>query len=535
MAGDASYASVALLLHGDGANTAVVFTDNSPSPKTATPVGNAQISTAQSKFGGASMLFGGSADALSFAHAAELNLASGDFTIEAWIYVTSLVTARTICQKDQSFGTTFPSYNFGVNANGSIQGGVGTGASAGYSQNITSAVSLIAVNTMYHVAFTRSGTTLRLFIDGAQVQSGTQTGTPTDGGKVLLVGRYPSGGGAADAWMAGNIDDLRITKGVARYTANFTPHTTPHPDNLGEVSGTVVDSASAACARLIRAYRRDTGAFVKEVYSGPGDASYNSVVLSLHGDVNATGAFTDSSRVPKTMTVVGATISTAQAKYGLGSMLFNGSSQYAHTPAVADFLLGAGDFTAEAWIRLGAVGASQKIMGVWSDTSAVGFSWKVEVINTNYLQFTYSTTGGNFFNLAATSSPFVTNTWYHIEVVRSSTNIYLFVNGVLLNTLAVAAASFYAVASSKLFEVGRDGAGPAAYFNGYISDLRLTKGVARHTATFTPPTDRHPDKVSGAMGSYSFYTPTLDELDIICFDNTDGTLENDRVLRTIPA
>ena len=62
MAGDSSYASVSLLLHGDGADGSTTFTDNSPTPKTMTVVGNAKISTAQSKFGGAAMYFAASTD-----------------------------------------------------------------------------------------------------------------------------------------------------------------------------------------------------------------------------------------------------------------------------------------------------------------------------------------------------------------------------------------------------------------------------------------------------------------------------------------
>ena len=277
MAGDTDWASVSLLLHGDGSNGGSTFSDNSPSPKTPSLVGAPTTSTAQKKWGTAAMLFGGTADALSFAHATSLNLASGDFTIEAWVYITSLSTTRTLIQKDQSYGATFASYAIQFGSTGGVTCSVGTGASAGYSQTVSTATGLITTSTWKHVAFTRSGTTLRIFIDGALEQTATQTGTPTDGGKAMLVGRYPAGGGTADMWFAGYIDDLRITKGVARYTAAFTAPSRAFPDGLGEVAGAIRDVSGALCSRTVRAYRRDTGALVA---SGVSDASTGVYLLA---------------------------------------------------------------------------------------------------------------------------------------------------------------------------------------------------------------------------------------------------------------
>ncbi len=274
MAGDTSYNSVVLLLHCDGSNGGSTFTDNSPSPKSPTLIGSPTTSTTQKKWGASSMSFGGSADALSYAHSTSLNLASGDFTIEAWVYVTSLATTRTLVQKDQSYGTTFTSYAIQIGTNGSLAGSVGTGNGASYSQTISSSASAITTNTWTHVAFTRSGTSLKLFVDGALAASATQTGTPADGGKAMLIGRYPAGGGSADAWFAGYIDDLRITKGVARYTAAFTPDARAFPDGLGEVSGVVRDSAGSLCSRTVRAYRRDTGALVISTTSDASTGEY---------------------------------------------------------------------------------------------------------------------------------------------------------------------------------------------------------------------------------------------------------------------
>lgn len=274
MAGDAYYNSVSLLLHGEGSDGGSTFTDNSPTPKTPSLTGAPKTSATQKKWGSTALSFGGTADALSYANTASLNLASGDFTIEAWVYLTSLSTTRALLQKDQSYGSTYVSYAIQIGTSGSVTVSVGTGSTNTYSQNITTAAGLITTNTWKHIAFTRSGTTLRIFVDGALVQTATQTGTPTDGGKPMLIGRYPAGGGAADAWFSGYIDDLRITKGVARYTAAFTPDARAFPDGLGEVEGVVRDSAGALCSRTVRAYRRDTGALIGSVVSDATTGAY---------------------------------------------------------------------------------------------------------------------------------------------------------------------------------------------------------------------------------------------------------------------
>jgi hypothetical protein len=226
---DPVYPATRLLLSGDGANGGTVFTDSSVVPKTPTRVGGTVTSTTQIKFGTASLLFNGTTDALSFANDRTLNLAVGDFTIESWIYLTSLATERVILQKDQTFGSTFPSYYLSVTASGALVGLVGTGNGATYNQSLASAAGLITTGAWRHVAFTRDDLTLRLFIDGALVKTATQTGTAADGGKALLIGRFPSGGGTADDWWAGHLDDLRITRGVARYTASFSAPTAALP------------------------------------------------------------------------------------------------------------------------------------------------------------------------------------------------------------------------------------------------------------------------------------------------------------------
>ena len=186
-------------------------------------VGNAQISTTQSKFGGSSMYFDGNGDYLSIPSGPNLNLSSGDWTIEAWIYQTINTAGAVIVQKDAVSGSSYPSWAIGCDSSGKFRLIVGSGNGTSYIQSVVATSFSNTTNVWYHIAAVKSGTTLTLYIDGVSRASATQTGTIVDGGKAVLVG-YESGQPTASYWN-GYIDDLRITKGYARYTSNFTPPT----------------------------------------------------------------------------------------------------------------------------------------------------------------------------------------------------------------------------------------------------------------------------------------------------------------------
>ena len=226
--GDPHFDKVSLLLHMDGADGSTTFTDSSPRPKTVTAIGNAKISTAQGLFGGASGYFDGSGDALSIAHAADLNLASGDWTIEFWFYLAGNFAGAYIIDKDGVVDVSYPSYGITVGSGGvALHLGSGNGLSGLQSFSGTTAVS---ANAWHRAAFGRAGSTIYGFLDGVQQFASTQTVAMVDGGKKINIGARYDGSSFP---MCGYVKDLRITKGEARYTANFTPPTAPFPDSLG--------------------------------------------------------------------------------------------------------------------------------------------------------------------------------------------------------------------------------------------------------------------------------------------------------------
>lgn len=208
LSSDPNFSSVSLLLHMDGTNGSTTFTDTSNGAVAVTASGNAQISTAQSKFGGASGLFDGSGDYLSCTLSA---FNANDFTIESWIRVISHANYRNIYESRASDADTL-GFVWGVNASGQfylfINGGF---------QLVTGSISL---NTWTHVALTRSAGTWRTFKDGV-----LQTGSYSNSASLTRTAVRIGIDWATLYAMNGYVDDYRVTNGVARYTANFTPPT----------------------------------------------------------------------------------------------------------------------------------------------------------------------------------------------------------------------------------------------------------------------------------------------------------------------
>jgi hypothetical protein len=221
---DPDFASVSLLLPMDGADGSTTFTDRSSNSLTVTAFGDAQISTAQSKFGGASGLFDGSGDYLSVADDVAIQLGSGDFTIEFWFYLP------TGAAKEKAFMTigTWPTNTqaFLLYYGGAGEVAIYVSTSTFFWQISDRRVTTSpAADQWHHLAITRGGTTFRGFFNGTKSVEFTYSSALTTG--PLTIASGASGSNAINA----RIDDLRITKGVARYTGNFTPPTAPFPDS----------------------------------------------------------------------------------------------------------------------------------------------------------------------------------------------------------------------------------------------------------------------------------------------------------------
>jgi len=219
----AGFNLVVLLMHMDGSNGSTTFTDQIG--HTFTVGGGAQISTAQYKFGGASGLYNGTNAYITTPRTAEWAWPSQDYTVEMWCRTNTDKTngAYGPVQIGEMAPTTLSQdWSFGTNATGKIQWYYWNGSAATFVTGTTT----VTTGTWHHLAMTLSGTTIRLFIDGVQDATGTISGTPDVSTSAYLVI-----GACNSVFYDGYIDDVRITKGLARYTSNFTPPTAAFPNS----------------------------------------------------------------------------------------------------------------------------------------------------------------------------------------------------------------------------------------------------------------------------------------------------------------
>lgn len=229
-------ANVALLLHMEGSNNSTLFADSSSAtPKAITRYGDAKISTAQSKWGLGAGYFDGNGDYLSVADSADWFF-SGDFTIEFYAYITVNGEFEFIAQRDASY----PFWGFRRNVGGALRFFYVINSSGVTVTDITSTV-VVGLNSWQHIAVTRQSGTAKFWIDGVQsAVTGTNLTTGyLDSPFSLLIGR--SDPSVASNYYNGYLQDLRITKGVARYIADFTPPAARLPDP-DPVSGLIIPS-----------------------------------------------------------------------------------------------------------------------------------------------------------------------------------------------------------------------------------------------------------------------------------------------------
>lgn len=219
---DPFFSSVSLLLHCDGTNGSTTFTDSSNFNNTMTPAGNAAISTASPKFGtgsysaGAGFNNGISTPAIT---GGPFDLSVGDFTIEKFFNSPSADTNTQIMTCIGTHGVDgFETIL--VNPSAQISAHIYIG---GIDFPIVHATA-VTKDVYHHLAFVRFGTQFQLYLDGIGA-AGPQTSSGSFGvpSSALFIGYKPGFGSASMDIM----DEIRITKGVARYTGNFTPPTAP--------------------------------------------------------------------------------------------------------------------------------------------------------------------------------------------------------------------------------------------------------------------------------------------------------------------
>ena len=212
-----------------------------------------------------------------------------------------------------------------------------------------------------------------------------------------------------------------------------------------------------------------------------------STLLGGTGYVNATGvsAYT---RIPKTITASGnAAVSTAQSKFGAGSIVFDGTGDYINVVSDADFGYGTGDFTVESFIRISSLAAGMVLLDQRTGPTEVTLAVDI-------------TTGGvvrlivNGSVVISSNTTVTTNTWTHFALSRASGVTRMFIGGVAQTTTYTDANNY----AAKPFRFGAAYTGSVG-FNGYADEIRITKGLSRYSTTFTPTTSAFTNDVNTVL------------------------------------
>jgi hypothetical protein len=186
-------------------------------------------------------------------------------------------------------------------------------------------------------------------------------------------------------------------------------------------------------------------------------------------------------------TVGDAQVSTSVKKYGTGSLAFDGSGDYLIQPFNQSYYFGSGDFTVEFWFYLNATGSYQQMVAA-TLTSTNGFGgWFTRIENNNKISGWFTSSNSSHSVNIVGSTSVTTGTWYHYAFVRSGNTFTIYLNGTSEATTTNSATQY---SFADQFQVGTliQSGSNTNYLNGYIDDLRISKGLARYTANFTPPT-----------------------------------------------
>jgi len=401
-----------------------MYGDQSDSQHTITPNGEPQFYTAQSKFGGGSMYFEENGDYFTAPNSSDWDFGTGNFTIDFWIRPTTLVGVRAI---------------LGVRANGTgwgILGGDSSSEITFYDEDFDGATSgaNITVDTWHHIAIVRKGTgtdEFSIYIDGYERFSGTcAVALSNEGNPLGICQTWPVG----MVSFPGYLDELRISKGIARWTSDF--------------SGSLPTSA----------YTSDANA---------------KLLLHFDGDASASAHIVTSNGNPQ--------LNAAVAQFD-GSMYFDGAGDYLQIPDSANWDFDA-DFTIDFWINSSKTGGDTHFIATghpqpgtcWYVKWGVGGQgWSLGGVN-----------GSSEWNTSYTGG--MDGSWHHVAFVRNGNDVYFYLDGTQQGTTGCT--SFTAAQTELLVGCSKDNnVTPQLFVDGYIDELRISKGIARWTSNFTPET-----------------------------------------------
>lgn len=498
---DTYFDYVQFLMPADGINGSTSFTDESNFNRSITATGTAQISTTQSKWGGGS-LSPGTNGYLSVPYANDLiKWNQVDFTIEYWVYprdLTSMYSQHSIptCLNHGAIGSDGAYWAFGPTSNGEVE--MYWWAAQRISAKTSGAN--IQTNAWTHIAMVHqaAGSNVSIYVNGQRRLTGYTNNVPQaqyNSTLNLNIGKLYNT--TANAY----IDDVRITRGVARYTANFSPATASWPT---------------------------TGPFVSDPY-------WSDTVLLGHFDgysgqsAPSDPYVADYSSGGNALVLTGnASLSDTEKVFGSTSLLLTGTANTFVTTNSANSRFDLGNvsastnFTAEFRMRANSISATDKIIMCHALPGSGGDGiggWQI-LENSGTLYFNISKTSSSGTGWVASyktnASVITANTWHTVSLVIGSGVPAWFVDGAPQAGAFQTPNSNYASSLIGIDTTRTDyniciGANDldstnnvrALYYTGYLDEVRLTQGRARYTTYYPVPS------VAFANGSGATVTEVL--------------------------
>jgi len=387
------------------------------------------------KFGN-SAAFNGTNSYLSVPDSSDWDFDTGNFTIDFWVNPVDFSDQMYIDRAQAGGPDTSNVFQIGIYNDDLYFDFRGGGAT---SDNCDATE--LTIGAWNHIAVVRNGGNIYMYVNGVQKASAATT-LDFDNAYPVNIGRNQYNN---TMYFNGYMDEVRISKGVARWTTAFTPETEPYTSDAntqlllhfsdvdqGETPATVIDSGN-------------TGHTVTNQSSNVSGCGY----------------------------------------WWTGSMEFDGNTDYLSVSNHADWDFGSGEFTLEAFVNFNSIPSSSTLFSRWATASK---SFLLRHQSTNQLQFYYSTDGTNSFSFNFAWTPLV-NIWYHVLIsLDSSNNLRAFVNGSQIGSTETLSATIYNTTLPLII-----GASNEYVWNldGYMSEIRISKGVARYTGNFTPRTRPH--------------------------------------------
>lgn len=503
-------------------NGGIIGLQNTPTTSVASGVWSLkQQARNQGHLSGSSGLFDGTGDYITAANSADFRFGSGAFTIEFWVRLNAVGVFHPVVNQ---FTNAARGYMIDIDSGNNLR-------MYGYVsswQQLGLGTTTMAADTWHHCAITRQGTSFRVFIDGVLEDTTVISGSFTEETSNPLTIAYDA---PNSRYLNGWLENFRITKGAARYTATFTPPSQQLPSGAEDSDwsdvtlllymtgpdGSTTFTDSSATGRTFTAYGNaqiDTAQYKLAATASPNwPPPYEYVApattkLYLPFDVGPiagatpgfalVGGIADASRNAHTITVHGnAAVTTEQKKFGTHSLYLDGTGDYLELPIHSDFDTTTGvDFTLEFWWRQASAVSS-------SSGPLIGFGVNASTDAEDVLQFGNNSDvlyaimyNGTINSYALSSAGVIANdsTWRHysFNYDHSATTMKIYKDGTLVGTDS----SFTSVPSrsggrtNKMFIGGTWSTGGGTFAvskAGHFDDLKFINGAILRTGNFTAP------------------------------------------------